>query len=297
VALGDTYYYLTQEARTTELTDPAIRAQAAISSEELVEWIKQSPSLKQVMVLDTCAAGSAARNLVENRAVSSDQIRAIDRLKDRTGFHVLMGSAADAVSYEATRYQQGLLTYALLQGMRGAALREGEYVDVSTLFQYAADEVPKLAGHIGGIQRPQIAAPRGTSFDIGQLNPQDRQNIPLAQSKPMLLRPILQNAEELFDNLELTAKVRQRLREVSFASLRGETQRLSAVFVDADQLTGAFRASGHYRIAGDTVEVDLVLVKDGQKLKRLQLQGSVDDLKSFAARIVDEIVRTTGNIQ
>ena len=43
VALGDTYYYLTQEARSTELTDPAIRTQTAISSEELVEWIKAIP--------------------------------------------------------------------------------------------------------------------------------------------------------------------------------------------------------------------------------------------------------------
>ena len=249
------------------------------------------------MVLDTCAAGSAARNLVENRAASSDQIRAIERLKDRTGFHVLMGSAADAVSYEATEYQQGLLTYALLHGMRGAALRQGEFMDVSTLFQYAADEVPILAAHIGGIQRPQIAAPRGTSFDIGQLNTRDQQNIPLAQSKPMLLRPMLQNAEALFDNLELTAKVRQQLRKFSYASLRGDGQRPLAVFVDADQLAGAIRPSGTYQVAGDTVEVDLVLVKNGRKLKRFQVQGSVADPDGLTETIVDEILRITDNIQ
>jgi len=297
VALGDIYYYLTQEARSTDLTDPAIRTRTAISSEELVDWIKRSPALKQVMVLDTCAAGSAAKNLVENRAISSDQIRAIERLKDRTGFHVLMGSAADAVSYEATQYQQGLLTYALLNGMRGAALREGEYVDVSKLFQYAADEVPKLAGHIGGIQRPQIAAPRGTSFDIGQLKTEDQQSIPLAQPKPMILRPALQNVEELFDNLELTAKVRRQFRVESYAALRGEAQRLPAVYVDADQLAGAIHPSGNYRIRGDTVEADLVLVKDGQKLKRFQVQGSRSDLEGFTVKIVEEIVRVTGKIQ
>ena len=46
-----------------------------------------------------------------------------------------MGSAADAVSYEASRYGQGLLTYSLLQGMKGAALKEDQYVDVSKLFE------------------------------------------------------------------------------------------------------------------------------------------------------------------
>jgi len=71
-----------------------------------------------------------------------------------------MGSAADAVSYEATQYEQGLLTYALLQGMRGPALREEEYVDVSKLFQHAADAVPDLALHIGGIQRPGLPLPK-----------------------------------------------------------------------------------------------------------------------------------------
>lgn len=54
-----------------------------------------------------------------------------------------MGSAAAAVSYEASQYGRGLLTYSLLQGMRGAALRDDAFVDVQRLFQYAADQVPQ----------------------------------------------------------------------------------------------------------------------------------------------------------
>src|SRR5205823_7095414 len=134
----------------------------AVTSTELTEWIKQIPALKQVMILDTCAAGAAAKKLTEQRNVTGDQIRAIERLRDRTGFHVLMGCAADKVSYEATQYAQGLLTYSLLESMKGAALRDDEFVDISKLFQYAADRVPQLAQHIGGIQKPMIFAPRGT---------------------------------------------------------------------------------------------------------------------------------------
>ena len=51
-------------------------------------------------------------------------VRALERMKDRTGTYVLAGAAADAVSYEATRYGQGLLTYGLLFRMRGPALRQ-----------------------------------------------------------------------------------------------------------------------------------------------------------------------------
>ena len=176
---SDMYCYLTKEARTTDtaaLSDSAVRKQETITSEELVDWIKQIPALKQVVMLDTCAAGAAQAQLklVDKREASGDAIRAIDRAKDRTGSYILMGSAADAVSYEASQYGQGLLTYALLKGMKGAALRNDEFVDVSKLFQYAREEVEQMAKNIGGIQRPIIFAPKDDSFEVGQLKTEDK---------------------------------------------------------------------------------------------------------------------------
>ncbi len=289
LAFDDNYYYLTQEARSGDLADPEVRRQAAISTEELTRWITKTPATKQVMLLDTCQAGAFEAKLADKRDISSDQVRALDRLKDRTGFHVLMGSAADAVSYEATRFEQGLLTYALLQGMKGAALREGEFVDVSPLLQHAADAVPELAGHVGGIQRPRIAAPRGTSFDIGQLTLEDRSQIPLAQSKPMLLQPVLFNPDENFDNLELTTRVRKRLREASYAHVRGGQNALGAVYIDAEELPGAIRPNGSYAIEGGRIKTKLVLVRDREKLARFELSGSAQDLDGLAGGIVAAI--------
>jgi hypothetical protein len=296
MAVGDVYYYLTREARSTDLTDPAIRDHVAISSEEMVRWLKQSPALKQVMMLDTCDAGTAARKLIETRNISSDQIRAMERLKDRTGFHVLMGSAANAVSYEATQYQQGLLTYALLQGMRGAALREEEFVDVSRLFQHAADTVPQLAQHVGGIQRPRIAAPKGTSFDIGQLKKADKQQIPLAQAKPMLLSPVLLNPNEGFDLLELTAKLRKELRNRSYALVQGETEAFPAVFIDADEVEGAIRPSGTYIVKGEVVTANLVLVRDQEKLAQIHATGTKNQLDPFTHTLVTKIIEALETI-
>jgi len=297
VAVGGHYYYLTKEARSADLADPAIREQTAVSSAEMVDWLKASPATKQVMVLDTCAAGTAAASLVQKREISSDQIRALERLKDRTGLHVLMGSAADAVSYEASRYEQGLLTYALLQGMRGVALKDDVYVDVSSLFQYAADAVPGLAEHIGGIQRPRILAPRDArSFDIGMLRPEDRRSIPLAETKRLLLRPVLQDAAKHWDNLELTAKVREQFRLVGDASSGTNPSRHSAVYINADDLPGAIRPSGAYTPAGGIVTVHLVLVKDGVELKSLQISGSQNDLDALSRRIVDEIYQAVDRL-
>jgi WD40 repeat protein len=289
---SDSYFYLTQEARGfLDLEDPAVRAQVAVSSDELTEWTKRVPALKQVMVLDTCAAGQAAAQLVEKRSVSGDQIRAIERLKDRTGFHVLMGSAADAFSYEASQYGQGLLTYSLLQAMRGAALREGEFVDVSILFQYAADQVPRLAQNIGGIQRPLVAAPRGTSFDIGRLERVDKEAIPLALVKPLILRPVLINPDEGTDNLNLMGALRKSLNEESYVEVRGlgggKAQTL--VYVDADELPGAVRPSGTYTVDGQKVSVRLFLTRDGQKVGPLQVEGPPGDQGALVARITEAI--------
>ena len=263
----------------------------------MVEWIKQFPSTLQAMVLDTCAAGAFEKKLFEKRDISSDQIRALDRMKDRTGFHVLMGSAADRVSYEATQYEQGLLTYALLEGMRGAALREQEFVDVSTLFNHAVEEVPRLAKNIGGIQSPRIAAPKGTSFDIGQLLAEDRQKIPLAQAKPFLLPPVFLNPGEGFDNLGLTGLVRKMLREESYASTRSGVQNLPAVYVDADQFAGGLLPSGTYNINGDAVQVAIVLVRDRQRLTVVKVEGSSKAPDLLAQQILKGIMEAVQKIQ
>ena len=106
---GD-FYYLTQDASSGNLKDPVIRENVAISSAELTEYIKLVPALKQVLILDACHSGQVAEDLMTSRADRpSSEIRALERMKDRTGTYVLAGSAADAVSYETSVYGQGLL--------------------------------------------------------------------------------------------------------------------------------------------------------------------------------------------
>jgi WD40 repeat protein len=289
VAIHDTYAYPTQEARTLDLTDPAVRTRTSITSEELVQWVNAIPALKQVMILDTCAAGAAQKKLIEKRDVPGDQIRAIDRLKDRTGFYVLMGAAADAPSYEASQYGQGLLTYSLLAGMRGAALREEKFVDVSKLFQYATDEVPQLARNVGGVQAPLIVAPQGgASFDVGEIVSADKGAIPLAMIRSVILRPVLLNSDEGTDNLELMAALRSRLRDESYVEKRGGSglSEPNAIFVDEEEFPGGIRPSGFYTVEGQQVKVKLFLSRDGKKISQLEIEGSAQDRSALVDKIV-----------
>ena len=135
------------------------------------------------------------------------------------------------------------------------------------------------------------------SFDIGQLKAEDRQQIPLAQAKPMLLPPALQNPDELFDNLELNVLLRKNLLKASYASVRGVSAQLPAVYVDADQMTGAIRPSGNYQIEGTRVIATLVLVKDGTKLTNFQVQGDTKDLEGFTLKIIERINQAIREIE
>jgi hypothetical protein len=283
---GD-FYFLTSDAQSANLVDPGVRAQVAISASEVTELIKQIPALKQVMFLDTCAAAKAVEKLSDKRDVPSSQIRSLERLKDRTGLHILAGCAADAVSYEATRYGQGILTYSLLLGMRGAKLREDQFVDVGLLFGFAADKVPELAKDIGGIQRPVIASPKGSSFDIGRLTDEDKARIPLQSNRPLVLRTLFQEERDFEDVLELGKRVDELLRDTS---ARGRQAPL--VFVDARELPGACRLAGRYRIVeGEQVQVNVNLAVGADRRERFQVVGNRSALDALAAEVVKETER------
>jgi WD40 repeat protein len=288
----DEYLYLTADARSGRLSDyedPQLRAQWTVSSDELAAWTRAIKAQKQVLVLDTCDAGAAAARLAERRDVPANQVRALERLKDRTGLFVLMGSAADAASYEASQYGQGLLTYALLSGMKGAALRDDEFLDVSRWFDYAVEEVPQLARNIGGIQRPVIAQPLGSSFDIAELTPRDQARIPLATVKPMILRPMLLDAEVEDDVLDLSLAVRRALAALNFQTRGADPAAADTVFVDADDLAGALRPIGMYTVQGNTVRVTLTLRRGHAAAGRVQVDGDRRDVPGLARRVAQAI--------
>ena len=281
---GD-YYYLTADARTGNLADPAIRQQTSISSRELTEWIRLIPALKQAVILDTCAAGRFVEKLSESRTIPASQTRALERLKDRMGTYILAGSAADAVSYESSRYGQGLLTYSVLFGMRGAALRDNEYVDVATLFNHAADYVPQLATGLGGIQRPLIASPTaGSSFDIGLLNPIDRERIPLALTRPIVLPVNLDDEDTWNDTLEIARWVNAKLRDQSAGP------EPSIMFIDAREHPDAYWFRGRYKKDGERVTMTLKLFLRSGMVNSFEHSGQRSQIEALATELATKMV-------
>jgi uncharacterized caspase-like protein len=292
------YAYLTQEARTTDLDGSPFLREWCLTGEDLWHWLRDCKARKQVLILDTCAAGAAAKQLTEAMRASADQIRAIERLKDRTGFHILMGCAADRVSWEASQFRQGLLTYAVLEGMKGAALRQGEVVDVSTLFQYARDRVPVLAKQMElGLQDPQVSAPKGDSFPLGILSPEERAKIELRQAVPLLMLPTLLNADAVGDTLQLTAAVQERLRDRQFAAERGTgRQGPVAWLVEGEGLPGAFQPSGLYTIKDGLAIVRLALTRNAVVVGQTEVSGLVENPAKDVTALAEKVAEAFENL-
>ncbi|MEO6037113.1 MAG: caspase family protein, partial [Saprospiraceae bacterium] len=251
------FYYLTKDIASEDLSDPEVRANFTISSNELTDWIKRIPALKQVLILDACNSGKIVESLAAmgQKDLNPSQVRALDRMKDRTGMFILTGSADNKVSYEASQYGQGLLTYSLLEGMSGLALSPDKRVDVMTLFQYSRDKVPEMAKSINGIQTPILAFPtNGGSFDIGIVN--EKVKIPLAQVKPVFIRNNFQDEEALDDVLGLTDALEQNFRKMTAKGAQSKV-----IYVDVKEYENAYSMKGLYHITGNAVELRVRLFK------------------------------------
>jgi hypothetical protein len=235
--------------------------------------------------------------LAERREVSPDQVRAIEMLKDSTGSWVLMGSAADGVSYEATRYGQGVLTYALLRGFRGEALEDGGRVEVGRLFQFAQRLTEDLAREIGGSQRPVISSPKSRTFPIGLLGQVERAQIPLAAVKPRVLRASAQDTS-LLDPLNLTPVLRAALRAAGFSPSAEKDMRGPAFdYLDnvVDDVPGAIIPRVQYTRTEDGLQLKLVLVRDNKVVLERAIRVAGTDPNIAAAALVPAIAEGMGS--
>lgn len=286
------FYYLTKDIRSEDLKDPEILNSYGISSAELAEWIRAIPALKQVMIIDACHSGKIVEDLaIVSRDINSAQIRALERLKDRTGMFILTGSAADKLSYEAGQYGQGLLTYSLLEGMGNQeVLTSDKRVDVMRLFQHVRDQVPELSTNTKGIQVPVLAFPvGGESFDIGIVDASVREKIPLVQIKPVFVRNVFLDSDELEDVLGLGQALGDYFRRITVKGAQAEL-----IYVDAEEYVNAYSMKGLYTVEGDEVAVRVRLRKDktvvGEEFKIAGKSSDVPGLVQVINKRVLEIL-------
>lgn len=286
------YFFLTPEANPTEVNSLSASTQT-ISGEDLKSMLGKIAASKQVVILDTCHSGAAAKSLMESdRSISGDYQRAWESIRDATGVWMLAGSAADQKSYESANVEHGMLTYALLEAIDKASsegLRPGTsgdlFVDVERWLNYAAGRVESLKNEVGlaGIQRPEFRrAKSGRSFDIGVVPADKRGMVGLKAPKPVVIMGNFSMQEE--DPAGLEEPIRKALRLAD---------KIKAWF-DVAKHPNVYRVAGTYESSGNALSVKVFLQQFDTKqirktMETFEVKGSKTDIGALAESIRKEL--------
>lgn len=296
------FYFLTADAST--LSSGNAVSEVGISTAELTEWMKPQniKAQKRILIFDACNSGQAIKDFVKMGAEEQQylaarnddkarQIKAIDKLNERSGLFILSASASDQSAYEMGRYAQGLLTYSLLKAIKQQTdiLEDGKYLNVARWFDAAEKTVSELSRETGARQEPQIVST--TNFNIGIVDEEVMAKIVLPQEKPLFAASNFQNSDEAIadDDLELSKMVNLQLGEMA---TRGSDSKI--VYVTATNSPDAWSLSGRYTVKGNSITAT-VNIKQGKAIKhRFEISGTTDKLKDLAIEIAD---KSTGMIK
>jgi Caspase domain len=157
------YHMLTADVGQT--SDKAIQ-ERSISTKELQSAIYDVPSLKKVVLLDTCQSGGGldATKLIRPRGLDDrDMVKELNR---KSGAVVL--AAAESQQDAMEGYQgHGIFTFVLLEALRGKADTKGDgFVSTHQLLEYIPDRTYTLAQQAfnGKKQWPSTSGKDGFPF-------------------------------------------------------------------------------------------------------------------------------------
>ena len=269
-----------------------------ISTEEISEWIKPQvmKAQKRILIFDACNSGQVIKEMIsigqkgQNYLASrSDekgkQVKAIEKLNERSGMFILSASASDQKAYEMGKYNQGTLTYSLLRAIKEEPdiLEDRKYLNVSRWFNAAEKSVGELARETGASPQPQVVST--TNFNIGVVDEDVRDKIVLPFKKPMLTRSEFRNTDLRLDNLKLRAIVDKELDEIS-----GHSSSASIMYSPEYDGANIYAISGDYTVTGNLVAVSVMLTKGGTDVKtKFEVNGTVNQPEIMAKSIVDTV--------
>ena len=173
--LGERYYFLPHELRRQagSLAED-VRTQG-LAGDVLSDWIGAAKAIRRIQIYDTCASGAA---LGLNVGRSGVALRgAVERLARAQGIFTIAAASATEEAKESDELGHGLLSYALLAGLKGVdrgPLRDqwvrpngsDQVVDVMEWFTYASNQVPRLMEKYHGAAQDVPMHMQGKSFPV-----------------------------------------------------------------------------------------------------------------------------------
>lgn len=145
----------------THDADPAALGSTAIALDALADWFSLIPARRLICFLDCCFSGGLGAKVFLGDAVPRSDASTEELLNKLSGEGrvVLTASSATEPAYEHQKLRHGLLTYYVLEGLRGAP---GVALEGRTSFYRLVDFVTKkVIAAAEGFGEPQHPALRG----------------------------------------------------------------------------------------------------------------------------------------
>lgn len=144
VQRGGRAYLLPTDAQLTD--DITLLEETAINLDVIRNWIRQAGIGQVVLIVDACrndpttGRGDSGNPLTEayTRALSFDV-----RNHEVSAFVTLYATGVGHVAYEYKEKKQGYFSWALVEGLKGAAANEKGEVTLAGLRKYVEEEVPR----------------------------------------------------------------------------------------------------------------------------------------------------------
>src|SRR5215208_4816577 len=141
---GGQAYLLPSDAQLSD--DISFLEDTAVSVSRVADRIRSTGVKQVLLVLDACRNDPSGRADAPNRMSEAFKFNFDARNREIEAFAVLYATAIGERAYEYTEKRQGYFSWAIVDGMRGAAANEKGEVTLASLLKYVQEAVPKRIG-------------------------------------------------------------------------------------------------------------------------------------------------------
>ena len=285
------FYFLTADA-----SDNSLPETVGISTKELFEWIQPAniKAQNRVLILDACNSGQAIKDIIKigdanqrYMAARDDEYaryrKELDKLNDNSGLFILSASASTQSAYEMNKYNQGILTYALLKPLKENPniLDTDNLLSVSRWFDAAKDIVDGISTTNGFRQQPQLLS--STNFKIGVVDDEVRSKITLPKEKPTF-----EAANFLYKNVPVDQIDFSKVVNDELNSIANENLDSPFIYFANNRSSESIKLSGNYLANDENITIYVYMSRNNRIIDRFEQSGPKKDLKKLAQQIIDE---------
>ncbi len=156
---GGSWYFLPTEFGRT-MSHSAVAAEG-VSSKMFQDGILKMGASRVLLLIDACKSGSLGRAFAAD--ASKKDLQKVSR---SAGIHVLVATDKDQLAVELAELGHGAFTYTVLDGMNGAAAKNG-IVNAKGVLAFAVENVPLIAYKYTQAEQFPTVFSRGSDFELG----------------------------------------------------------------------------------------------------------------------------------